>query len=202
MHLQPNASLPNLVSETTPAYNNMFSPPFPSSRNWSGGPAGRPLTGLWHFHGPHRGGGVDVSGADAGGPAESFLGSHSDGLGGGQGTWWRDFLASAFAVLGVLGVGFWKIIKLGMELHCSTIVGLLRCINCSASKSMKSLDLWRDTQLEPCEGLMDFKMPLQLWKSSPQSFKSSFRKDLLVWCLGEMEEMIRMIRDALRIRNN
>jgi len=34
------------------------------------------------------------------------------------------------------------------------------------------------------EGLMDFQMPWQLWKSSPQTFRSSFRKDLLVWMVG------------------
>lgn len=34
------------------------------------------------------------------------------------------------------------------------------------------------------EGLMDFQMPWQLWQSAPQSFRSSFRKDLVVWMVG------------------
>ncbi|CAK9056606.1 unnamed protein product [Durusdinium trenchii] len=34
------------------------------------------------------------------------------------------------------------------------------------------------------EGLMDFKMPLQLWGSTPKTFRSSFRKDLIVWFVG------------------
>ena len=34
------------------------------------------------------------------------------------------------------------------------------------------------------EGLMDFQMPKKLWQSAPQSFRSSFRKDLLVWMVG------------------
>lgn len=34
------------------------------------------------------------------------------------------------------------------------------------------------------EGLMDFQMPLHLWRSSTQTFRSSFRKDLLVWMVG------------------